>query len=190
MLDRRKAFVFEYLRDFNGTKSAIRAGYSQKTAASIANTLLKEPEVKAAIQAALEEVELTSFRILGELSKIAYADMGDYGDVKPGGGFEPVAFENLPLGATKAIRKIKEKKKIIDDNVADVQCEYELHDKLKAIELIMKYKGMLKDKAEIKVEDVTQHAPVNLSYTQWHKLSEDEKTVYLATGTLPPDEPQ
>lgn len=39
-------FVFEYLRDFNGTQAAIRAGYEEKNAASQAWKLLRRPEIQ------------------------------------------------------------------------------------------------------------------------------------------------
>ena len=46
LTDRQTLFVFEYLRDFNGTKAAERAGYEPKSAASQAWKLLRRPEIK------------------------------------------------------------------------------------------------------------------------------------------------
>lgn len=46
LTDRQALFVFEYLRDLNGTKAAERAGYEPKSAASQAWKLLRRPEVK------------------------------------------------------------------------------------------------------------------------------------------------
>ena len=44
---KKKAFVEEYLKDYNGTAAAIRAGYAEKSAAQQASRLLREPEVLA-----------------------------------------------------------------------------------------------------------------------------------------------
>lgn len=44
---KKKTFVEEYLKDYNGTAAAIRAGYSEKSAAQQASRLLREPEVLA-----------------------------------------------------------------------------------------------------------------------------------------------
>ncbi len=44
--DQHVLFVFEYLRDFNGTQAAIRAGYEEASAASQAWKLLRRPEIK------------------------------------------------------------------------------------------------------------------------------------------------
>ena len=49
-------FVEEYLVDLNATQAAIRAGYSNKTAYSQGQRLLKKVDVAAAIQAAQIEV--------------------------------------------------------------------------------------------------------------------------------------
>jgi len=42
---KQKRFCEEYVIDFNGTQAAIRAGYSKKTAAAIANEILAKPEI-------------------------------------------------------------------------------------------------------------------------------------------------
>ena len=49
LTERQRRFVEEYLIDGNATQSAIRAGYSRKTAASIGEENLRKPEVARAI---------------------------------------------------------------------------------------------------------------------------------------------
>ncbi len=53
---RQKQFVAEYLIDMNATQAAIRAGYSQKTAGSIGEQLLKKLEIKQAVEQQLEQI--------------------------------------------------------------------------------------------------------------------------------------
>jgi phage terminase small subunit len=55
LTDKLKLFVQEYVVDFNGKQAAIRAGYSEKSAASIASENLTKPNVAAAIEAAMQE---------------------------------------------------------------------------------------------------------------------------------------
>lgn len=50
---RHQAFIRHYLETGNGTKSAILAGYSGKSAAAAASRLLTIPEIKGAIDAEL-----------------------------------------------------------------------------------------------------------------------------------------
>ncbi len=88
----QRRFVDEYVIDLNGTQAAIRAGYSPKTARSIASENLTRPAVRAAIQTALQKQEGPSHARLAELTAIAFADVRDelipdpeYGfSVKPG----------------------------------------------------------------------------------------------------------
>ena len=55
MTDKQNIFVQEYLTDCNATQAAIRAGYSQKTAYSIGQRLLRNVEVSQAINSAMSE---------------------------------------------------------------------------------------------------------------------------------------
>lgn len=43
---KQKKFVQEWLTDFNGTRAALRAGYSEKSAAQTASRLMKDPAVQ------------------------------------------------------------------------------------------------------------------------------------------------
>jgi phage terminase small subunit len=52
---RRELFCLEYIQDFNGTKAAIRAGYSPKTAGSIANEILKKPDILARVRELIQQ---------------------------------------------------------------------------------------------------------------------------------------
>ncbi|MBC8525902.1 MAG: terminase small subunit [Candidatus Cloacimonetes bacterium] len=73
---KQKRFCKEYAIDFNATQSAIRAGYSKKTAYSQGQRLLKKVEIKNSIRELenkhTEEVEITVEDILRELKKIAF----------------------------------------------------------------------------------------------------------------------
>ena len=57
MTPKQKRFCDEYLIDTNATQAAIRAGYSEKTAYSIGQRLLKEVEVKTYIDERLAEIQ-------------------------------------------------------------------------------------------------------------------------------------
>lgn len=54
--DRQGLFVSEYIKDMNATQAAIRAGYSQKTAYSQGQRLLKNVEIKRAVDDLLLKV--------------------------------------------------------------------------------------------------------------------------------------
>lgn len=56
LTDKQQAFVDEYVFDKNATQAAIRAGYSEKTAYSQWQRLLKKAEVKKAIEEKLKKL--------------------------------------------------------------------------------------------------------------------------------------
>ena len=74
MNEKRARFVEEFLVDLNGTQAAIRAGYSEHTARSIACELLTEPDVQDAIAAAKAErskrTEVTADYVLSNLVEV------------------------------------------------------------------------------------------------------------------------
>ena len=57
MTPKQKRFCDEYLIDLNATQSAIRAGYSAKTAYAIGNENLSKPEIRAYIDERLAEMQ-------------------------------------------------------------------------------------------------------------------------------------
>ncbi len=72
---KQKAFIAEYMKDKNGTKAAIRAGYSEKSAYSQACDLLKKPEIIGEIEArqneALAAAGITAQSVLERINRIA-----------------------------------------------------------------------------------------------------------------------
>lgn len=80
LTERRRQFALEYLVDLNATQAAIRAGYSAETAASEGYRLLRDVEVRELVDAALarrsEQLVLTADRVLTELMRLSYVDVG------------------------------------------------------------------------------------------------------------------
>lgn len=75
---RRQRFVFEYLKDLNGTQAAIRAGYARSQADVEAWRLLQDPDVQAAVKALQDErareLKLEANEVLRHLVELAIAD--------------------------------------------------------------------------------------------------------------------
>ena len=51
--NKQKMFVKEYIIDFNGSRAAVAAGYSEKTSKEIASENLTKPNIQEAIQKAI-----------------------------------------------------------------------------------------------------------------------------------------
>ena len=75
---KRKAFIEEYLLDFNATQAAIRAGYAERSAGSIGHENLKIPEIAEEIQKRLDDKVMSANEALVRISEIARAEFSEY----------------------------------------------------------------------------------------------------------------
>lgn len=88
---KQAAFVAEYIIDWNGSKAAVRAGYSEKTSRQIAEEMLSKPHIMAAIQEQVKAREsrtlVTQDRVLLEIARLAFNDprraFDENGDLLP-----------------------------------------------------------------------------------------------------------
>jgi phage terminase small subunit len=80
MTPKQAIFYGEYIKDGNGTRAAIAAGFPEKSAHVAAARMLKNAKVAAAIAIWRErqctKLEITAERTLQELAKLAYYDPG------------------------------------------------------------------------------------------------------------------
>lgn len=124
---KQKRFADEYLICSNATEAAKKAGYSEKTAYSIGQRLLKNVEVKVYIDKQLEKLESEKIAQADEVLKILTAIARD--EVKE----EVVVTEFQGEGISEA-RKIKK--------------GVSLKDRVKALEILCKKYRLFSDKVE------------------------------------------
>ena len=144
MTKKQKRFIEEYLIDLNATQAAIRAGYSPDTAKSIGSENLTKPDITAQIARAMAErsrgTGVNADRVIMELAKIAFVNANDVIDPKTATIKEGALPED-----TAAIQSVKVKTFGEDG----LEREIKMADKLKALELLGKHLGMLRDKLEV-----------------------------------------
>ena len=164
---KQSAFCREYVLDYNGTQAAIRAGYSKRTAYSQSFDLLKKPEIQKEIQSLESRIEnkvlITKEKILRELSMIGFANMADHVTIDDGTGcVQAVGIDSLPVGASRAIKKVKERRIIKStakgDEVLESTFEFELHDKQQALVNMGKELGMFKERHEVGLDEASIEA--------------------------------
>lgn len=152
--DRMKKFVDEYLVDFNATQAAIRAGYSPDTANEQGSQLLARPDIRELVAEGQKEImdrtQTFQDNAVAELKIVGFSDLADFLTVKDGGIVEQKPFNELTKEQTKCIKKIKQT--VRSSHSADgtilhqtAVIEIELHDKLKALELLGRHLGMFND---------------------------------------------
>jgi len=148
-------FCKEYLVDLNATQAAIRAGYSEKTANVIAAENLSKPYIAERVAELKEErskrTEITIDRVLNELAMIGFSDIAELVEIEEGGMIIAKRFDEIPDGKTRILKAIKEDRIIREtpngkEMIVHDKIRYEAWDKLKALELLARHLGMLKDK--------------------------------------------
>ena len=180
MTPKQEAFVREYLIDLNATQAAIRAGYSERTAAVQGFDLLRNPKVAGAVAAAqaarAARTELTADRILLELRRLALFDPRKLFD----DAGEPIPIHQLDDDTAAAVAGLEvatERNRGAsseDEASVTVVRKYKVADKNSAIDKAMRHLGILKDKVDLdsrvvlRVEQVTSKAEQDAA---WQKPS-------------------
>lgn len=148
LTDKQKKFVEEYLIDLNATQSAIRAGYSPKTANEQGARLLANVSIQEAISKAMAErsrrTGINQDRIVQELARIAFVKITDV--VDPDGEINTNASDD-DLACIESY-KIEDSDSV---NGSSSKREVKLASKIKALELLGKHVGMWNDKIQVDV---------------------------------------
>jgi phage terminase small subunit len=149
--EKQAAFVREYLVDLNATQAASRAGYSEKTAHSQGQRLLKNAEVRKAINAGksrrAERVEVSADEVLRELMRLGFSDIANI--FNPDGDLR--AFRNIPEDTRRAISSIKVKSHTEpgDEDTVVWTTEFKLWDKPNSLGMLGKHLKLFTEKVEL-----------------------------------------
>jgi phage terminase small subunit len=136
---KQKKFAEFYVGEcnFNATKAAIAAGYSEKTAYSIGHENLRKPEIRFYIEKRLAETTLTRNEVLARLTAIATGSVEDVSDDE--GNFDFKIAKRT--GKLPLIKKIK---------VKDGDIEFEMYSAHEALRDLGKYHNLFVERHEIK----------------------------------------
>ena len=148
---KQEVFISEYLKCFNGSEAARRAGYSAKSARQTASDLLATPYISEQIKTRIAEVHMSADEALKLLADMARGDIGEY--------IDDMLMIDLSAarekGATKIIKKIRQRtitkigKGNKDDDTEITDTEIELYDAQAAAEKILRIHGKFVDRQDI-----------------------------------------
>jgi phage terminase small subunit len=177
---RHERFCREYIKDRNGARAYMRAGFKTRNrdaAAVQASRLLRKPKVQERI-AELEDdlaalTGITAYRIARELELVAFFDPHDVMTWGPHGMRLRESKEVEPR-KRRAIAEISEKHQVIDVQddgapIAIVERKVKLHDKLGALNQLNKMLGYFKPEKTINEhtgKDGTPLPTINISFTK------------------------
>ena len=148
---KQKAFIEYYLQSWNATEAALKAGYSERTARSIGSENLTKPYIQEEIQRRLDEICMTSDEVLTSLAEIGRADISDFIELDDTGHIKQFDF-----GKAQKAGKLHLLKSITPTANG---LKIELHDRMKALELIGKHHELFTDnKIDGEIEIVVRYA--------------------------------
>lgn len=130
MTSKMKKFCLEYANSGNASQSAKNAGYSEKTAKSQGERLLRNPEVKAFLQQLADEMQSSKIASAREMQEILTSIIR--GELQE----EVIVVEGIGDGMSEAVTKTKK------PSIRDVT---------QAVNTLAKMQGVLDNKASLNV---------------------------------------
>lgn len=155
MTNRRRIFIDEYLKCWNASEAARRAGYKSRSNTA-GSRLLSNVDIKAEIERRIDENAMTADEVLQRLGDMARGDMGEFLDI------ESMSYSlNLEKaqekGLTKLIHKVKDRTVMNSNSKGDETevhtLELELYDAQAALVQLGRYHGLFTDRTEITGKD-------------------------------------
>lgn len=151
LTDREKLFVERYIYDPNGVQAYryVFPDATYNTAAVTASEWLKKPkiarEVRAARNAAAKRLRISADKVLRELARIAFSDVGDL--VDDSGNLTPLY--RLPIDTRRAVSGVKVRRQVRrregEDDVTDSEIEYKLWSKTDALQKLCTHLGLAQE---------------------------------------------
>lgn len=121
---KQQMFVKEYIVDLNATQAAIRSGYSDATSYSQGQRLLKNVEIQAAIQKAMDNratrLDITADKVLQELANIAFDDIKNYLSFKTVKTLIGIDDKGEAIVDYKTVVDLKDSETIDTRNIAEI----------------------------------------------------------------------
>lgn len=143
---KQQVFIDEYLKCFNASEAARRAGYSAHSARQTGSDLLNEPYISEQIQAQLIEVHMSASEALKLTADIARGDATEF--LTPFGAIDIDLLRNSGKG--RLVKRIKQRtitkigKNETDGDTEVHETEIEFYDAQAAQRDILKMHGKIK----------------------------------------------
>lgn len=174
LTDRQRLFCLLYVRCFNATKAAIKAGYSRDTAGEQGYQLLQKTSIREEIarlkQNRLNREMLDEHDIFQRYMDIAFSDITDFvtfgrEDVPLMGAFGPLKTKDPETGEEVALKKtvntirFRESGEVDGTLISEVKqgrdgASIKLMDRLKALDWLTAHMGMATEEQRARVEQL------------------------------------
>ena len=154
-ISRHEIFAREYVKDLNGTRAAIAAGYGEKGAHVRASQLLRNRKVQGLLakltKKHADKLDLSTEKVLSELSSMGFSNMLDYIKTTEEGSAY-VDLSNLTREQSSAIQEVT-----VDEYMEGKgkharkvkRTKLKLVDKIRSLELLGKHLKLFTERVEV-----------------------------------------
>lgn len=153
LTEKQKIFCYEYVIDWNATRAAIVAGYSENSAQQIGYENLLKPLIIAHIEEIQKDLGklsgVSALRNVLELKKIAYSNLHNYRQ----DWMTLKEWETVSIDDKAAIAEVVHITTTSDKGSTTQTVKFKLHDKQRAMEILNKMLGH-NQPDKIQIEDL------------------------------------
>ena len=171
LTEKQRLFCLYYIKSYNATMSAIKAGYAKSSAHVEGHRFLRNPKIAKEIRRlkgkAHQELFIDALDVLEVYAKIAFANIAEYTDFGQrdvpvmnmfGPVYEGKGKDKKAVLKTVNFVDIKPSAEIDGTLISEVKqgkdgVSIKLHDKMKALEKLELYLDLLPDKHKRKIEE-------------------------------------
>ena len=151
---KQQAFIDEYLKTWNATEAASRAGYSSRTASAIGHENLSKPEIADVIKERLTEMKMSADEVLTRTADIARGNLSEWIDAD--GNVDIAAMRAAGMG--HLIKRYDVTRRILRDGTEVVTTKIELYPADLAHDRLLRHHGLYQDRLSIdaRIEEVNE----------------------------------
>jgi phage terminase small subunit len=148
--NRRQVFIEEYLKCWNASEAARRAGYANANVAGA--RLLANDSIRATVQARIDEKAMSADEVLQRLADMARGDVGDFMNIESM-SFDLDLQKAQEAGKTHLIKKVRQQTVTRVNKTGDEEetntLDIELYDAQSALVTLGKHLGIFKDNVDL-----------------------------------------
>lgn len=186
LTDKQRLFCIYYLKSFNATQAAIKAGYSPDTAHVQGSRLLSNAKVASEIRRLKGEMQqgifVDAMDVLNKYIKIAFADITDYVEFGskevPNDEFKE-ELTGVDQSYTYSYVNFKESGEVDGTIVTEVKkgkdgISVKLADKMKALDMLTKYFDLLSENNQKRLKEEKMKMDIKKAKAEVDQLSDSQ----------------
>lgn len=151
LTEKQALFCLEYLKDLNGTRAALRAGFAQSNASQASSGMLADPKVARFLQermkARVARLHMDADDVLRELTLLAKSDVRDFVISRKSGKLKlRVGADDLAWRAVSSVKYRTHTVQMANGKRKKIhECDLKLWSKTDALRLLREHMGLTRE---------------------------------------------